>query len=312
MDPARSNARGVELLRQYLEYAASGGTRLADRGMTGVLANEFEQDVENALRERGIDLLPQYGFSSYRIDLVARHPRRPGALVLAIECDGATYHSAPMARDRDRLRQQHLEALGWRFCRIWSTDWFLRREEEIERVVEAYEAAVRRFDRGGDDVVEHVSAPASPIASNGHGAVVVAPEGPASRGEVAPLAERASPTPSTELEPPRHLATPALGAVNGSAPADNRVRPAEASSLTPLYSSNWQRRSPLSSSGPASRTKGAGPRAKKRVPKSPQHSRVTPYSAPRFNPGAVQAHECFMPGCDHYGPPGTCPVHDQC
>ena len=311
MDPG-TKATGVELLRQYLEYAAGGGARLADRGMTGVLSNEFEQDVENALRARGIDLLPQYGFSSYRIDLVARHPQKPGALVLAIECDGATYHSAPMARDRDRLRQQHLEALGWRFCRIWSTDWFLRREEEIERVVAAYKAAVRRFDRGGDVVVERVSASASPFASNGHDAAVVAPEGAISRGEAEPLAERASPTRSTELEPPRHLATPAPGAANGSAPATNTAGSARASSLTPVYSSNWQRRSPLSTSGPASRTKGAGPRAKKRVPTSPQHSRVAPYSAPRFNPGAVQAHECFMPGCDHYGPPGTCPVHDQC
>ena len=45
-------------------------------------------------------------------------------MVLAIECDGARYHSSPTARDRDRLRQDHLERLGWRFHRIWSTDWF--------------------------------------------------------------------------------------------------------------------------------------------------------------------------------------------
>jgi hypothetical protein len=63
-------------------------------------------------------------------------------LVLAIECDGASYHSSPTARDRDRLRQQMLEGLGWRFHRIWSTDWFLRRDGEIERAVEAYRRAV--------------------------------------------------------------------------------------------------------------------------------------------------------------------------
>jgi hypothetical protein len=80
--------------------------------------------------------------SRYRIDLVAQHPQKPGRFVLAIECDGASYHLAPTARDRDRLRQQQLEALGWRFHRIWSIDWFMRREEEIERVVAAFQAAV--------------------------------------------------------------------------------------------------------------------------------------------------------------------------
>jgi len=43
---------------------------------------------------------------------------------MAIECDGATYHSSKSARDRDRLKQQILEGLGWNVKRIWSTDWF--------------------------------------------------------------------------------------------------------------------------------------------------------------------------------------------
>lgn len=67
--------------------------------------------------------------------------------MLAIECDGASYHSAPTARDRDRLRQQQLEALGWRFHRIWSTDWFQRRESEVSRTLEAYERAVEFADQ---------------------------------------------------------------------------------------------------------------------------------------------------------------------
>jgi very-short-patch-repair endonuclease len=146
MDPGRSSKRGVELLRAYLEYAARGGTRLDTTRVTGVPMNEFEQSVHDALSARGLNLVAQLGASAYRLDLVAQHPAQPGRFVLAIECDGATYHSAPTARDRDRLRQQHLEALGWTFHRIWSTDWFLRRGEEIDRVLKAYQAAVRRAD----------------------------------------------------------------------------------------------------------------------------------------------------------------------
>src|SRR5206468_8064179 len=101
----------------------------------------------DTLTAKGMALLPQWGASSYRIDMVAMHPQRPGRFVLALECDGATYHSAPTARDRDRLRQQHLEALGWRFHRIWSTDWFARRDDEIHRVKEAFAAAVAFADK---------------------------------------------------------------------------------------------------------------------------------------------------------------------
>jgi very-short-patch-repair endonuclease len=147
MDPDRTKARGVELLRLYLEYAVSRGKRFGDQGELAFPENSFEADVQNALRSKGIELIPQYGVSKYRIDFVAKHPKRPGRMVLAIECDGASYHSAYTARDRDRLRQQHLEALGWRFHRIWSTDWFMRRDQEIDRAVAAYKAAVDYADR---------------------------------------------------------------------------------------------------------------------------------------------------------------------
>jgi hypothetical protein len=78
--------------------------------------------------------------------MVAEHPKKPGRYVLAIECDGATYHASNTARDRDRLRQHLLEALGWRFHRIWSTDWFMRKSEEVDRAVKAFEAAVQYAD----------------------------------------------------------------------------------------------------------------------------------------------------------------------
>lgn len=165
MDPSRSNKRGVELLRLYLQYAASNGRLLGDTADTGVALNEFEQAVKDSLEERGMKILPQWGASRYRIDLVAAHPTRPGRLVLAIECDGATYHSAPTARDRDRLRQQHLEALGWRFHRIWSTDWFMRKEEEIQRAMSAYERAVEYADKrdNGEFQQEQAARVAAPV-----------------------------------------------------------------------------------------------------------------------------------------------------
>jgi very-short-patch-repair endonuclease len=165
MDPTRSKARGVELLRLYLEYVASGGTALGTHGATGVPLNDFEQDVFDTLTGQGVTLVGQWGASRYRIDLVATHPQTPGRFVLAIECDGASYHSAYTARDRDRLRQQQLEKLGWRFHRIWSTDWFLRKAEELERAVRAFHDAVSWADAHPEATGNPAAAAPAPVPS---------------------------------------------------------------------------------------------------------------------------------------------------
>lgn len=137
---------GIELLRNYLQYAASQGKRLGDAQLTTVPLNDFGAEIFDLLTSQGLKLIPQLGASQYRIDMVAEHPTKAGRFVLAIECDGATYHSSYTARDRDRLRQQQLENLGWRFHRIWSTDWFMRKEDEIKRAMEAFQSAVRYAD----------------------------------------------------------------------------------------------------------------------------------------------------------------------
>ena len=66
-------------------------------------------------------------------------PQSPGKYIIGIECDGASYHSSSVARDRDRLRQQVLEGLGWQIYRIWSTEWYQNREHSIKRVLKAIE-----------------------------------------------------------------------------------------------------------------------------------------------------------------------------
>jgi transcription elongation GreA/GreB family factor len=63
----------------------------------------------------------------------------------AIECDGASYHTGKSVRDRDRIRQEILESLGWknRIYRIWSTDWFGSPEPQRQRLLSFLEATRR-------------------------------------------------------------------------------------------------------------------------------------------------------------------------
>ena len=170
MDPARLRSEGAQMLCRYLAYAESGGADLGNVAKPKPGLNPFERDVEAHLRSAGIPLIAQYGSSGYWIDFAAQHPARPGQMVLAIECDGATYHSSATARDRDRLRQEHLERLGWTFHRIWSQDWFFHREKETIRAVTAYQAAVAASDSG--NAPRAAQAQGRPEPGSGHGATI--------------------------------------------------------------------------------------------------------------------------------------------
>lgn len=148
MDPERSPAEGVKLLRQYLQYVESDGANLGDHVLDKPALNPFEVDVRDTLIRRGLKLTAQYGTSGYWIDFAVQHPLQPGHYVLAIECDGATYHSSHSARDRDRLRQEQLERHGWRFHRIWSTEWFHDKDACTDKAIAAYQDAVRDANDG--------------------------------------------------------------------------------------------------------------------------------------------------------------------
>jgi transcription elongation GreA/GreB family factor len=127
---------GTKALRNYLEFARTGS--LATVEETGREADsDFEISVMDVLKQRGYEVTPQLGVAGYRIDIAVKHPDSQGSYLAAIECDGATYHSALSVRDRDRIRQEILESLGWRgrIWRIWSTDWFRTPRQETEKLI---------------------------------------------------------------------------------------------------------------------------------------------------------------------------------
>ena len=107
LDLRRSRARGVEALKTFLEYAEKGIIDIP-RATGREADSPFEEAVAARLRKLDLDVDHQVGSAGFFIDLAVRDPLRPGRYVLGIECDGAAYHSARSARDRDRLPQQVL------------------------------------------------------------------------------------------------------------------------------------------------------------------------------------------------------------
>lgn len=142
--PGTSAARGVRELQRYLAFAQNGISALSvELGPNDAdVESPFEEEVFRTIRDMGFDAQPQVGVAGYRIDLGVRNPAKPGEFVLAVECDGAAYHSSRVARDRDRLRQQVIESLGWSVHRIWGPSWYRDRAAEERRLRDAIEGAI--------------------------------------------------------------------------------------------------------------------------------------------------------------------------
>lgn len=144
IDLSRTYAKGVADLKSFLNYAERGVAVLAEQVSVKADAeceSPFEQQVREVLQSRGYQVHSQVGCSGYRIDLAVVDPERPGRYLLGIECDGANYHRAKTARDRDCIREKVLRNLGWRLHRVWSSDWWKDRDREIDRIEQAIEEA---------------------------------------------------------------------------------------------------------------------------------------------------------------------------
>ncbi len=126
---------GLRALKEFLEYAENRTLNQPDI-IQGTADAAFEDAVYEFLSNQGYLIHRQVGCAGFRVDLAVVDPEYPGRYLLGIACDGPMYQSSRVARDRDRLRQQILEGLGWRFYRLWSTDWYRNRSEVQKRLLE--------------------------------------------------------------------------------------------------------------------------------------------------------------------------------
>ncbi|HIM63750.1 MAG TPA: DUF3320 domain-containing protein [Dehalococcoidia bacterium] len=144
IDLERTNSQGVRALRTFLAFAHRGILESRDEeaasGGEAEQPTRFQKSVAEVIKENGYLVAESPGWGTGTVDLAVSAPEKPGRYILGIECDGPSYDSARSARDRDRLRPQVLEGLGWRLHRAWSPEWASNPQRELERVLEAIDA----------------------------------------------------------------------------------------------------------------------------------------------------------------------------
>ena len=128
---------GVKALKDFLEYAEN--LNYGPRKGNNEIREPFEDAVYNFLVENGYTVDKQVGCAGFRVDLAVVDANNPGRYILGIETDGKIYASSKVATDRDRLRDQLLQGLGWNIYHLWSTDWYRNRDLSRKRLLEAVE-----------------------------------------------------------------------------------------------------------------------------------------------------------------------------
>ncbi|NQW57734.1 MAG: DUF3320 domain-containing protein, partial [Polynucleobacter sp.] len=152
---------GVNAFKEFLQFAEKGYFDVPLNTEKG-FDSDFEESVALFLEQHGYKVQPQVGMSGFFIDIGVIDPNNEAKYYCGIECDGATYHSSRSARDRDRLRQEILESRGWNIYRIWSTDWFHRRQAQEAKLLDylavltSQDGSLVKKDPIHLDPVEHV------------------------------------------------------------------------------------------------------------------------------------------------------------
>ena len=149
IDLKRAVSNGARLLREYLDFAENGNIaleRMTQEPSFETKESDFEKEIKDFLCSKGYKVDSRIGCSEFKVDIGLKASEGED-YVLAIECDGDTYHTSDNARDRDRLQKEILEKMGWKFYRVWSTAWIRNPSGEQTRLIEAADAALQNVKK---------------------------------------------------------------------------------------------------------------------------------------------------------------------
>ena len=142
IDLARTSAEGVAGLKAFLAYAEKGKVALPVKAAGNRASGEgLEAKIAEAIRSKGYEVHLNIGCSGYKVDMAVVHPEKPSEYLLGIICDGYNYNLAKTARDREVVQGSVLQALGWKLHRVWSPDWWEKREQVLDGIISAIKSA---------------------------------------------------------------------------------------------------------------------------------------------------------------------------
>lgn len=145
----RNYSSGSDFLRRFLLFAEQKVPyeKTSPIPSDSVLnLNSIEKRIAQSLDAMQIPYEKKYGLGKFRVDFALKHNTRD-AFVLAVELDGPQYQQMRSIRDRERLRRQILEKMGWHYYRVWTLSWLQNPQKESLRLRDAYFHAIEEFEK---------------------------------------------------------------------------------------------------------------------------------------------------------------------
>ena len=156
IDLYRSNAKGVQYLKSFLEYAERGKVALMhmEYGVKKKAKDAFVESVAKALQAKGYAVNTNIGSSEYRVDIGIIDPESPDRYLLGLLCDGYNYVASHTAHDRDVTTPAVLSLLGWRTYNIWSVEWWDTPEHVLNGIIREIERV--KTKEGADEPIDDI------------------------------------------------------------------------------------------------------------------------------------------------------------
>jgi len=135
IDLKRSNAKGVEGLKCFLEFAETGRLPFVSDNAGNTIGSVMTDQICEALERNGYVTESFVGRSNFKVDIAVSTREHPEIFILGILCDGRTYYETKTTRDREIVQPGVLRMLNWRVMRVYSIDWYENRERALKQIL---------------------------------------------------------------------------------------------------------------------------------------------------------------------------------
>lgn len=132
----RTKAKGVEALRDFLEFAQKGQLQSENIEENMEERQGIMEHICQTLNEHGYKYQSSVGHSKFKIDIAVMNPYNEEEYLLGIMSDGESYRQSSNTKDREVAQISVLKGLGWDIYRIWTMDWWDNKEKELKKLIE--------------------------------------------------------------------------------------------------------------------------------------------------------------------------------
>lgn len=132
----RTKAKGVEALRDFLEFAQKGQLQSENIEENMEERQGIKEHICQTLNEHGYKYQISVGHSKFKIDIAVMNPYNEEEYLLGIMLDGESYRQSSNTKDREVAQINVLKGLGWDIYRIWTMDLWDNKEKELKKLIE--------------------------------------------------------------------------------------------------------------------------------------------------------------------------------